>query len=134
MSALKRLLQRFSLAVSAKRHTVQVRDELLPTLEALAESDRRSVDQVANRLLSDAIDERREAAKLEQTWARLTEREQQVVALTCLGYTNPQISQHIGISTNTVKVHIRRALGKFDLSSKAALRQVMASWDFSSWV
>ena len=60
-------------------------------------------------------------------------REQQIAALACMNYTNRQIAAHLFISPETVKTHMRNVLRKFDLHSKAELRQTLGDWDFSSW-
>jgi len=64
----------------------------------------------------------------------LTPRQQQTAALACLNFTNRQIAARLGISPQTVKTHIRNLLHRFDLHSKAELRQVLADWDFSEWI
>ncbi len=66
-------------------------------------------------------------------WEALSPREQQVAALVCLGFTNRQIADHLVLSHETVKTHVRNVLYKFDLRSKAELRQALADWDFSAW-
>jgi two-component system nitrate/nitrite response regulator NarL len=67
-------------------------------------------------------------------WERLTPRERQVAALICQenggkSYTNPQIANHLGISRETVKIHVRNILYKFNLHSKVELRRTLSGWD-----
>ena len=67
-------------------------------------------------------------------WERLTPRERQVAALICQenggkSYTNPQIASNLGISRETVKIHVRNILYKFNLHSKVELRRTLSGWD-----
>lgn len=71
--------------------------------------------------------------KLYEQWILLSPREQDVTALTCLRYTNPQIAARLGLSKETVKTYLQKVLNKFGLQSKADLRVMFANWDFSAW-
>jgi non-specific serine/threonine protein kinase len=51
----------------------------------------------------------------------LTQRERQVAALVAEGLRNQQIADRLGISPNTVEVHMTRILGKLQLPSRAQL-------------
>lgn len=67
-------------------------------------------------------------------WDKLSAREQDVTALTCLRFTNSQIAGRLNISTETVKSYIERVLNKsVGLKTKADLRVFFAEWDFSAW-
>jgi len=66
-------------------------------------------------------------------WIRLSPREQDVTALTCLKYTNPQIAARLGLSIETVRTYLDNALNKLSLQNKADLRVFFAGWDFSEW-
>ena len=70
---------------------------------------------------------------LYQRWLFLSPRDQDVIALTCLGYTNRQIAFRLGISTGTVKSYIQNVFYKLDLHSKTDLRLTFYGWDFSAW-
>ncbi len=63
----------------------------------------------------------------------LTPREQQVLALVCLGYTNRQIAARLNLSPETIKTHVKFLLRKLLVHSKADLRVLFSSWDFSEW-
>ena len=71
--------------------------------------------------------------ELYQSWLSLSSREQQVVALTCLGYKNQQIAFRLGLSVTTVKSYIQNVCYKLDLHSKTEIRLVFVQWDFSAW-
>ncbi len=107
--------------------------ELVQPLRVLAERERRSEEEVAADLLYLALAQRDAAEANLQRWEALSPRQQQVVALTCLGYTNRQIAARLRISPETVKTYLRNILLKYDLRSKADLRQALSDWDFSAW-
>ncbi len=71
--------------------------------------------------------------ELYQRWIMLSPREQEVSALTCLRYTNPQIAARLNLSIETVRTYLEKVLNKFGLQSKADLRVTFANWDFSEW-
>jgi len=66
-------------------------------------------------------------------WILLSPREQDVAALTCLRYTNPQIAARLGLSKETVKTYLQKAMIKLGVQTKADLRVMFANWDFSAW-
>ena len=102
-------------------------------LRELSQSELRPEDEIATDLLTNAI-ARHQAAEVNLLrWRALTPREQEVSALTCLNFTNVQIADHLTISPETVKTHIRNVLAKFKLHSKNELRQNLSDWDFSAW-
>jgi DNA-binding NarL/FixJ family response regulator len=108
-------------------------DELVQSLQALAEREQRSEEDIASDLLSHALAQRSIAEAYIRIWQSLTRREQQVAALTCLDYTNRQIAARLMISPETVKTHVRSALRKFNVGSKRELHRVLNDWDFSEW-
>jgi DNA-binding CsgD family transcriptional regulator len=67
-------------------------------------------------------------------WTKLTPREREVAMLICKEnggkmYTNPQIAEKLGISRETVKIHVRNILYKFELHSKFELRNSLVNWE-----
>lgn len=68
-----------------------------------------------------------------KSWASLSPREQDVTALACLRYTNPQIAARLGLSVGTVRSYLEKALSKLGLQNKADLRVYFAAWDFSEF-
>jgi DNA-binding NarL/FixJ family response regulator len=115
------------------RLTFEMDQEMVQSLQHLAQREQRTENELAAELLSLAL-VRRDAAEANlQRWQALSPREQQVTALVCLGYTNRQIANHLVLSYDTVKSHVRNVLYKFDLRSKAELRQTLSDWDFSAW-
>lgn len=109
-------------------------EELLQSLQTIAEREQRRTGEVASELLSSALARRQVDDGLLARWGFLSSREQQVAALACLNFTNRQIAARLRITPETAKTHVRNVLRKFDLHSKAELRQALADWDFSAWL
>jgi DNA-binding CsgD family transcriptional regulator len=102
-------------------------------LHQLADAERRLPEDIAVDLLRGALEERRRAEIEMMRWNMLSPREQQVAALICLKFTSRQIAARLRISPETVKSHTRNLLAKFDLRSRAELRELLGDWDFSAW-
>ncbi|NJN44426.1 MAG: hypothetical protein HC806_06710 [Anaerolineae bacterium] len=102
-------------------------------LHEIAEQQQRSPEDVANDILSHAIEEYEHLDEKLAKWNTLSPREQEVAALACLGYTNQSIADKLFISPNTVKTHIRNVQQKFNIRSKAQLRQMLGGWDFGAF-
>ena len=107
--------------------------QLRASLEDLANREQRPVDEVANDLLQQALGERAAAEVRLLPWWELTPRQQEITALICLGYTNQEMAARLNISPETVKSHVRAILQRFDVHSKAELRDRLTVWDFSRW-
>lgn len=102
-------------------------------ISELAQQERRSEDEVHADLLTTALTQRNASQETWRRWQSLSNREQEVTALTCLGYTNHQIAAKLGVSHTTIKTHIRNILTKFQLHGKAELRMALQDWDFREW-
>jgi DNA-binding CsgD family transcriptional regulator len=70
---------------------------------------------------------------MQDRWSSLSHREQQVVALICLGYRNYEIAQTLVIAPETVKAHLQHIFDKFHLRSSKELRLTLKDWDFRDW-
>ena len=132
MSILQRILKSIGYTRSPQL-TFEMDQALVESLQEIADQEERSTEAVASDLLTFALAQRRAAGENLACWRSLTPREQQIAALACINYTNRQIAAHLFISPETVKTHMRNVLRKFDLHSKAELRQTLGDWDFSSW-
>jgi DNA-binding CsgD family transcriptional regulator len=108
-------------------------EPLYTALVSQANREQRPVEQLQAELLAAGLAHLQTLDGLQQRWGTLSQREQQVTALTCLGYTNRQMAAHMQISLETVKTHISNALIKFGLHSKTELRLALSEWDFSEW-
>lgn len=132
MSLQKYLLRRLHLTKLPKQ-TYHFEGQVAGLLEALAQRERRPVDEIATEMLAFAL-EKCSATEINlRYWEDLSQREQQITALVCLNYSNYQIASRLLISPETVKTHIRNVLYKFNLSAKSELRLALSDWDFSAW-
>jgi FixJ family two-component response regulator len=66
------------------------------------------------------------ARRVEALMARLTKREREVCELVARGLLNKQIAYELGTSEKTVKVHRGRVMHKLEVSSVAALVQLLS--------
>lgn len=133
MSFWERIKKAFGLHKSTANVRFEVEEELIQTLQYLAEREHRPKDEMAADLLSYALARHEAAEVYRQNWEALSPREEQVAALICLGYTNREIAERLVIAMDTVKTHVRSVLRKFEMGSKAEMRHAMVDWDFSAW-
>jgi DNA-binding CsgD family transcriptional regulator len=133
MSLWQRLLNALGYQ-TAPRLSFRAELGLIQSLQVLAKQEHRGMDEVAIDLLSFALEERQAADHRLIQWQMLSPREQEVTALICLNYTNRRIATRLKVSPETIKTHVRHLLRKFEVSSKAELRQALADWDFSAWI
>ena len=112
--------------------TFQLEEDIFQGLEVLSRREHQPPEQLANRLLSQAIWEQ-QAGRVLERWYNLTPREQEVAALICLGYTTQQIADRLTVTHGTIKGYAHRVLEKFDVHSRNELRELLAHWDFSEW-
>ncbi len=114
--------------------TYEITESLQVTLSTLAQHEGRPEHELIPDLLAAGLNQYRSVEKLWPRWESLSPRERDIAALTCLGYTNRQISARLSLSPETIKTHVRNVLLKFDVKSKAELRHILAGWDFSGWM
>ena len=128
-----RLLKRWWRGPQKKRKYLNVLDTPLQLryMHPAAQEKRKQKKRTSNSAVSQPYDPRQ--TKREQLWNILSAREQDVTALTCLGYTNPQIAARLGLSVETIRTYLENVSNKSDLKNKAELRVFFASWDFSAW-
>jgi DNA-binding CsgD family transcriptional regulator len=129
---LSRLLEELHRLPLAPR-LFQFEESLLESLRQVAAREQRSEDEVAADLLEAALAQRGANEAHIQVWESLSPREQEVVALACLGRTNRQIAAQLYLSPETIKTHMRRVQRKFGVASKSELRTLLADWDFTGW-
>jgi len=116
-----------------RRQALRLDKPLLDELQDLAEQGQWHRQELTTNLLWRAIDRHRVSAYKMELWDSLSPREQQIVALVCLHYTNVQIAASLSISPTTVATHVQRVLVKFNLHSKAGLQHCLSEFDFTSW-
>lgn len=108
--------------------------EVRAMLEELARGQDIPLEELAATLLAQAVVEHYEAKSENlRHWEELSQRQQQVAALACLGYTNAEIALKLNISLTTVKTHMREILRKFDVRGRHQLRYMLRRWDFSAF-
>lgn len=108
-------------------------DSFYTLISELAQQEQRPEEEIHADLLAAAIAQRDTSQELWNRWQSLSPREQEVTALTCLGYTNHQIAAKLVVSPTTIKTHIRNILVKFQLHGKGELRMIFQDWDFREW-
>jgi DNA-binding NarL/FixJ family response regulator len=109
-----------------------LQQNVLQGLESLSQREHSSPEELANRLLSQAIWEQ-QVGRMLANWNLLSRREQEVAALICLGYATQEIADRLELTNGTVKGYAHRVLEKFDVGSRDELRELLAHWDFSAW-
>ena len=114
--------------------TIQIEHRAITRpLHEIAEQEQRSPEEVANEILFHGLEEYEHLEEKMAKWNALSPREQEVAALSCLGYTNQDIAGKLIVSPNTVKTHIRNIQQKFNVRSKEELRQILGGWDFGAF-
>ncbi len=116
------------------QHAVSLNEAVYRSLIEFAKQEHRSIQEVASEILSQAIQERHKSGITQARWRELSRREQEAVALYCLGFTGDEICKRFTLSINTVKTHLRNGMQKLGLSSRSELKRALADWDFSSWL
>ncbi|HHH82688.1 MAG TPA: LuxR family transcriptional regulator, partial [Chloroflexi bacterium] len=85
-----------------------------------------SPQALAAELLARGLARERLRRRTEHALASLTPRERQVITLAARGQTNRQIAETLVIAPETVKSHLRNALAKLGLHTKAELRLLLS--------
>jgi DNA-binding NarL/FixJ family response regulator len=135
MSLLRRLLRYITGEPPGAEETrIFLRDEeLVSAVRDVAMQQRRTEEDVIADLTKVGLNQFLSQNEMEKRWASLSHREQQVVALLCLGYRNHEIAETLVIAPETVKTHLQRVFDKFDLRSRKELRLALKNWDFREW-
>jgi len=128
---LKRLLQRLKGEDTAR---VFLKDtEMVMQIKRVAEQLGRSEDEILEDLMKAGMNSFAMHEEAVKRWDSLTRREQEVVALVCLGQRNYEIADILAIEPGTVKAHLQNIFTKYDLRSRRELRLALQNWDFASW-
>jgi DNA-binding CsgD family transcriptional regulator/FtsH-binding integral membrane protein len=83
--------------------------------------------------LTGAYQSQEDAPTLRQRWEgiaqhhQLTAREAEIFMLVCEGHSRPYIAEHLFISENTVKAHLKRIYAKLGVHSKSELERLIWS-------
>jgi ATP/maltotriose-dependent transcriptional regulator MalT len=135
MSILRRLIQSLSKKKDATEESrVFLQDEeLIAVVKDVARQQKRPEEDVVADFTKVGINQFLTQNELESRWSSLSHREQQVVALICLGYRNYEIAKMLVIAPETVKTHLQHIFDKFDLRGSRELRLALKHWDFLEW-
>ena len=108
-------------------------EELIAVIRDVAKQQHRAEEEVIADFTKVGLKQFLTQNEMESRWSSLSHREQQVVALICLGYRNYEIAQTLVIAPETVKTHLQRIFDKFHLRSSKELRLALKDWDFRDW-
>jgi DNA-binding NarL/FixJ family response regulator len=129
-SRLRKLLQKIMGKDSRTFHADQ---DLLTAIQEAAQEQGRSEEEVWMEFVRAGHDQYIQTGELEDRWDTLTEREQEVTALACMGYRNYEIAETLSISHETVKSHLHNIFTKFDIRNRNELRRALKDWRFEEW-
>jgi len=107
--------------------------ELIAAIRDVAKQQRRAEEEVIADFTKVGLKQFLTQHEMQDRWSSLSHREQQVVALICLGYRNYEIAQTLVIAPETVKAHLQHIFDKFHLRSSKELRLTLKDWDFRDW-
>ena len=116
-----------------QKQRVFLRDEqVVVKLKEMAVDQRCGEQEVYDDIIQAGMKVLRAKDRYASTWDSLSHREQQVTALTCLGYKSYEMADMLGISYETVRTHSKHIYGKFGLNRKELLL-ALKDWDFQEW-
>jgi DNA-binding CsgD family transcriptional regulator len=104
--------------------------ELSAAIREAAQEQGRSEEEVWMEFARAGQERYLQTGELETRWDSLSEREQEVTALACMGYRNYEIAEILSISYETVKTHLQNIFTKFDIRSRKELRLALRDWRF----
>jgi DNA-binding CsgD family transcriptional regulator len=133
MNAWKYLLIRLGIIRTKEPRPYELNTELQKKLIKIAEQQHRSPGEIETEFIQAGLNKFEKDSEWLKLWEKLSPREQQVAALTCLGYINKEIALQLSVSPETVKAHVSNLLEKFNLHSKLELKEALAGWDFSEF-
>ncbi len=113
---------------------IHPRVDVIAMLREMAREQNISIEELATDYLEEISIERYQSTNANvQNWESLSERQQEVAALACLGKTNAEIAEGLAISLETVKTHMKEILRKFNVRGRHQLRYILRKWDFSDF-
>jgi DNA-binding CsgD family transcriptional regulator len=128
---LRRLFER-NKGLDESRRFLQ-EQEMLTVVRELAREQGRSEEEIIADFTQAGLDQFRMENDLEECWASLSDREQEVAALACLGRRNYEIAETLSIAPETVKTHLQNIFIKFKIHGRRELRLALKNWDFDQW-
>lgn len=112
---------------------LEVGEGLSARLRLAARERDLSPEALAVELLAFGLERAALRARADAVLKTLTPREHEVVWLTARGRTNRQIAEKLVVSPETVKTHVRHALEKLSVRSKAELRLLLLDLGIRWW-
>ena len=128
---LRRLLKR-NKGLEKPRIYLQAQ-EMVTVVKKMARQQDRSEEEIISDFTKIGWDQFLTKNDMEERWDSLTDREQEVVALACLGYRNYEVAEILTIGPATVKTHLQNIFVKFNLHSRNELRLALKDWNFAKW-
>jgi DNA-binding CsgD family transcriptional regulator len=108
-------------------------EELIAAIKEVAKRESRTEEEIVVEFTKVGLNQFLTQNELETRWSSLSQREQQVAALICLGHRNYEIANILSIAPETVKTHLQRIFDKFHFRSSKELRLALKDWDFRDW-
>ena len=130
--SIKGLLPRM-LGETGEQLSISLDGESHRLLTQFAEQGQMAVEEAAVLWIELQADAYQQNKEVEQLWATLTDREQQVVALCCLEYSDREIAAMLDIAYGTARTHLYNAIHKLGISKKSELLFLLGNWDFSNF-
>lgn len=113
---------------------VFLQDEgLIAVIKDVAKQQQRAEEEIIADFTTVGLNQFLAQNEMEQRWSSLSRREQQVIALVCLGHRNHEIAKILTIAPETVKTHLQSIFDKFNLRSSKELRLALKDWNFHDW-
>ena len=128
-----RLRKLFRKKKEADSRTFHADQELLTAIQEAAQEQGRTEEEVWRDFVRAGHNQYLQTSELETRWDSLTEREQEVTALACMGRRNYEIAETLSISHETVKTHLQNIFNKFEIRNRNELRRVLKDWQFQEW-
>jgi DNA-binding CsgD family transcriptional regulator len=135
MSLFRRLMQQLLRKKdSTEGSRVFLQDEgLIAVIKDVAKQQQRAEEEIIADFATVGLNQFLAQNEMEQRWSSLSRREQQVIALVCLGHRNHEIAKILTIAPETVKTHLQSIFDKFNLRSSKELRLALKDWNFHDW-
>src|SRR5688500_6799836 len=125
MSIWQRLFGKIGKRPASGSRKYEISESLQVTLRTITKHEGRPEDELFPDILEAGLTQYVSKDKLWNRWHSLTAREQEVVALACLGHTNREIGKRLNISHETVKARLQKAFMKFNVNTRSQLRMLL---------
>jgi DNA-binding CsgD family transcriptional regulator len=131
--SLNRAIRRFRFIGNNDQLLVSLDGETRNLLTDFAEHNRITLDEAAIRWLELQATAYQQDKEVGRLWGMLTDREQQVVALCCLEYSDREMAAVLDIAYGTARTHLYNAIRKLGIRKKSELLFLLRNWDFSKF-